>query len=228
MAERIHTLVRDGLGYSRYLAHGGDWGALIGARLADAHPDVVAGLHLTTPSVLPPPADMDDLDDTEQRYVERALAWRARKGQHLFVQSAEPHSIAYGMHDSPVGLAGWLVGKYRAWSAGDDAFGQVFDRRSLCDFLTMYWATGTSHSSMRLYAGELRNRWQPPPGRRIPGPVGVALPPGEFLHPPRAFIERIADVRHWTELPAGGHFAALEEPDLVAADLLTFAADQDI
>jgi len=150
--------------------------------------------------------------------------WRLRQGNHLIVQAAVPDAIGIGLHDSPAGLAGWLLPKYRAWSdCGGDLLGR-FEMRDLCDLLTFYWATGTATSSMRLYAASGRNRWRLRPGEMIHAPAAVADFPHELLRPPRAWSERVLDdLRSWTEMPRGGHFAAWEEPELLGADVIGFA-----
>ena len=136
-----------------------------------------------------------------------------REGFHLFLQSAAPDAVAVGFNDSPAGLAAWLVEKYRRWSDCDGEIERRFSKDQLCDLLTIYWATGTIASSMRLYLGERRNRWRFGEGERIAVPAAAADFPGEIVRPPREWAERIfSDLRRWTEMPRGGHFAALEEP----------------
>ena len=137
-----------------------------------------------------------------------------------------PTPSGSAFNDSPAGLAAWLVEKYRRWS---DCGGEVerrFSKDQLCDFLTMYWATGTIASSMRLYLGERRDRWRLARGRADRGPGrGRRLPGRDRQRPPREWAERIfSDLRRWTEMPRGGHFAAFEEPELLADDLIEFLA----
>ena len=136
-----------------------------------------------------------------------------------------PDGLAVGLTDSPAGLAAWLVEKYLRWS---DSAGDVesrFTKDQLCDHLTLYWATGTIGSSMRLYAAEARDRWRLGRGERITVPAAAADFPGEMVRPPREWAERIfEDLRSWTEMPRGGHFAAHEEPELLADDVIGFLA----
>ncbi len=227
MAARLGALM-GALGYRRYAVQGGDWGAIIGARMAFDDPAAVAALHLNAPGVLPTPADLSEppMSEAEVAFAQAGQRWRLREGFHLLVQGAAPDALAPGLHDSPAGLAAWLVDKYRRWS---DCGGEVerrFSKDELCDFLTIYWATGTIASSMRLYAAEARDRWRLAAGERIEVPTAVADFAVELVQPPREWSERIlADLRRWTTFDRGGHFAALEEPDLLAADLIEFLAE---
>jgi microsomal epoxide hydrolase len=228
MAERLRGLMEVGLGHERYAVQGGDWGASICGRIAFDSPQAVAAIHVNAVSVLPAPGDLADPPPSpaEEAYIETGTRWRRRAGFHLFLQSAAPDAVAVAFNDSPAGLAAWLVEKYRRWS---DCHGDVerrFSKDQLCDFLTMYWATGTIASSMRLYLGERRDRWRLGPDERIEVPAAAADFPAEIVRPPREWAERIfSDLRRWTEMPRGGHFAAFEEPELLADDVIAFLAE---
>jgi pimeloyl-ACP methyl ester carboxylesterase len=227
MSERLRALMR-ALGYERYAVQGGDWGSIIGGRIAFDDPTAVAGLHLNTPGVLPIPPNLSDppLSEAEADYTRRAQRWRQREGFHLLVQGAAPDALAPGLHDSPIGLAAWLVDKYRRWSDCDGRIERRFTKDELCDLLTVYWATGTIASSMRVYAAEARDRWRFAPGERVEVPAAVADFPAEMVRPPREWVERVlGDLRRWTEFDRGGHFAALEEPELLGRDLIEFLGE---
>ena len=229
IAARLRELMA-ALGYDRYAVQGGDWGAYIGARIAFDDPSAVAALHVNAPGVLPLPGNLADppLSEAEQEYVQRAQRWRVRDGFHLLTQGAAPDALAPGLHDSPAGLAAWLVDKYRRWSDCDGDVEQRFSKDELCDFLTVYWATGTIASSMRLYAAEARDRWRLGADEKIDVPAAVADFPAEITRPPREWTERVlGDLRRWTEFDRGGHFAAFEEPELFAADLIEFLAEPE-
>jgi len=228
IADRFRALIGDALGYERYAVQGGDWGALIGARMAFDDPDRVAALHLNATSVLPLPGDLSDspLSDAEQAWVAEARHWRTREGFHMLVQAGAPDAFSPGLNDSPIGLAAWLLDKYRRWSDCDGEVERRFSKDDLCDFVTLYWATGTIASSMRLYAAEARDLWRLQPGERIAVPAAVADFPAELLRPPRAWTERqLSDLRRWSEFDRGGHFAAFEEPELLAEDVIGFLAE---
>jgi microsomal epoxide hydrolase len=227
-SERLRALMERGLGYECYAVQGGDWGAAISARMAFDSPATVAAVHVNAVSVLPVPSDLGEPPptDAERAYMEVGSRWRRREGFHLFLQSAAPDAVAVGFNDSPAGLAAWLVEKYRRWSDCDGEIERRFSKDQLCDLLTMYWATGTIASSMRLYLGERRDRWRLGEGERIVVPAAAADFPGEIVRPPREWAERIfSDLRRWTTMPRGGHFAALEEPGLLADDLIGFLAE---
>jgi pimeloyl-ACP methyl ester carboxylesterase len=228
VSARLRALIERGLGHERYAVQGGDWGAAIAARMAFDSPQSVAAVHVNAVSVLPVPGDLADPPPSarEQAYIETGSRWRRREGYHLFVQSAAPDAVAVGFHDSPAGLAAWLVDKYRRWSDCDGDVERRFSKDQLCDLLTMYWATGTIASSMRLYLGERRERWRLGRGDRIEVPAAAADFPAEIVRPPREWGERIfADLRRWTEMPRGGHFAAFEEPELLTGDVIGFLAE---
>lgn len=222
VAERMVELM-GALGYERWAVQGGDWGAFLAGRMAFDHPDRIDAMHCNSPGVLPVPADLEDppLDEGEIAFAERAQRWRGSRGFHMLVHGRAPDALGIGLVDSPAALAGWLVPKYREWSDCDGELESRFSKRDLCDLLTFYWATGTAASALRLYAAEARDRWRLRPGERIDVPVGIADFPGEIIRPPRRWVERVcSDVRQWREFDRGGHFAALEEPELLARDLL--------
>jgi microsomal epoxide hydrolase len=135
---------------------------------------------------------------------------------YLHLQSTRPQTPAFGLSDSPAGLAAWIAEKYQEWS--DGGLGTAIDRDDLLTIITIYWVTNTIGPSMRLYREHGRRPWN----QKVPVPAGCAVFPAETSPPVRAWVEQFLDVRHWTEMPRGGHFAALEQPDLLAADIRNF------
>ncbi|WP_410672271.1 epoxide hydrolase family protein [Amycolatopsis sp. cmx-4-68] len=214
-----HLLMREELGFARYAAHGGDLGAGITSRLAEAHPDALVGIHLT--AVAGPVAyDEGSLSAQERAYLESAATWSADEGAYQHQQSTRPVTLAYGLADSPAGLLAWMVEKYRAWS---DCGGEVSSRFS-DDFLltqaSLYWFTNTISTSFRPYyeyREKLTRRVE-----RVDVPTAVAVFPADLTQPPRSWAERTYNVTRYTPMPRGGHFAAHEEPELLARDLTDF------
>ena len=237
ISERLRGLLEDGLGLDRYTVAGGDWGGVAAARIAYDSPDRVSGLYVSTPGVLPRPADLADPPPSEDElaYAERAQRWLRREGHHLLIQSVAPDALSPALSDSPAGLAAYLLEKYRRWSDSGGELERRFSADELCDFLTMFWVNGAIAPSMRLYWAERRDRWRLAPGERIGVPAAISVFPGRSegplneanalatLNPPREWSERVlSDLRRWNRMPSGGHFGAFEEPELYARDLLAF------
>jgi len=227
VADLWHELM-DGLGYRRYGAHGGDFGAGVATHMALSRPDRMAGIHLSTAEMSPhlgpgtPP-----LSPEEQAYADHVDRWDATERGYSSVQSTRPQTLGYGLTDSPAGLAAWVLDKWRSWSDSDGDLDARFGRDLLLTMLTIWWATGSITSSMRDYYD---NRWHGAPlgpGDRVRVPTAMAVFANEFVpegEPPRSWYERLYDIERWTVFPRGGHFAAAEEPDLLAGDLAEFFA----
>jgi pimeloyl-ACP methyl ester carboxylesterase len=219
-----HALMR-GLGYDAFGAQGGDWGAGVSTYLALLHPTSVVGIHLNyipgsyRPHLGPgtPP-----LSGAEQAFLSDATRWYEEEGGYAHVQRTRPQTPAYGLNDSPVGLLAWIVEKLRDWSDSGGEPERRFTRDEILTHVTLYWVTETIGSSMRLYRESRRTPLELGPGERVRVPCGVAHFPLEAPHPPREWVERGYDVVRWTEMPRGGHFAAMEEPQLLAEDVRCF------
>ena len=214
VADRWHALMQE-LGYPRYGACGGDFGAGVSSFLALDHPESVIGLHLTTLE-LSPPHDTPGLSEPERAYVAVKQRWIDLEHGYSALQSTKPQTLGYALNDSPAGLAAWLLEKWHSWT--DTTPSNDF----LCTLLTIYWATQTITSSMRDYWD---NRFQAvqPTFVNVPTAFGVfphhTVPEGD---PPREFAERLYRIQRWTVFDRGGHFAPVEHPDLVAADITAF------
>lgn len=209
------------LGYERYFAQGGDWGSLITALLGANHPDTIAAIHMNmlfvSPSRFDEPKAM--LDDQGQADYSETKEWQKRETGYQEIQSTKPQTLAYGLTDSPAGLAGWIVEKFRSWSDCDDDLEASFSRDRILDNVSVYWLTKTINSSMRLYY-ETDVREVIP--RSVDVPTGHARYPGEISKTPRVWAEEVYDIRRWNEMSRGGHFAAMEVPDLFVEDIRTF------
>ncbi len=210
------------LGHARFAAHGGDIGSGVTAFLGLRHPARLVGLHVT--AVLAPwlgPGSAP-LSRDEQAYVELCARWQWEEGAYSHLQRTRPQALAVGLADSPAGLATWIIEKFRAWSDCGGDVERRFTKDELLTNLSLYWFTNTIGSSVRLYREN--QDFRPSLGRddRIRVPCGVALTREAVDRAPREWAERSYDVRRWTDLPRGGHFLAMEEPDLLAEDLRAF------
>ena len=214
-------LMHEQLGYDRYVAQGGDWGARVTAQMGHKHSNHCIGIHSTgvvapTPYLGPGSAP---LSEAEQGLLRQREQWMADEGGYFHIQGTKPQTLGYGLNDSPAGLCAWIVEKYRTWS---DCHGDVesrFTKDELLTTVTIYWVTQTINSSARLYYETLHKPWEFAEGERINVPVGVAIFPAENSRPPREWAERSYNVTQWTVMPSGGHFAALEEPELLVEDM---------
>jgi len=215
-------LMSEELGYERFGAHGGDVGSGVTEKLTYAHAASLVGIHLTdVPYWHLFTVPQDDLSEAERDYLEAGKRWQMEEGAYALIQSTKPQTPAYSLNDSPAGLAAWTVEKFRSWSDCDGYVERRFTRDELLTNVMIYWVTETINSSFRIYYEAQHN---PPeePGAPIRVPTGVAIFPKDLVPAPREFAERFFDVQHWTEMPRGGHFAAMEEPDLLVDDLRKF------
>lgn len=216
-------LMRDGLGYARFGAHGSDVGAGVTIQLGLRHPDQLVGIHLSAFYLEPPPQPWPPV---VREFIETQRRERAEDVAYSRMQSTKPQTLAYGLSDSPAGLAAWVVDLFRAFS---DCGGQIesrFTREQLLTNLTIYWATATIGRAMRGYYDYQHFEPPRPPGTRVQVPSGFAVfadgwRPGT-ARPPRELVEDAFHVTRWTRVPRGGHFAALEEPQLLAQELREF------
>ncbi|MEQ8717027.1 MAG: epoxide hydrolase [Acidimicrobiales bacterium] len=215
------------LDYPDYGVHGGHWGSFVAAQMGSLVPDRVVGIHMTTVAVERPPraeaaggVTSTELEDLESGRRRNRLDRGVRE-----IQAVRPQTISLALNDSPVGLAAWILDRFRAWSDCGDDLDNAFDRGDLLDDITTWWVTGTIASANRLHLEARRaQRGEVMPSERVRVPMGHARFPGEVIRPPRAWVERLFDVRWWTRMPAGGRFASLEQPDLLVADLRGFFA----
>jgi microsomal epoxide hydrolase len=231
------------LGFPRFAALGGDWGAAIASRLGCAHADRLVGIHITLMIVRPERGQRDavasraagagggpdvtctaeaDAADAERVYLAEAERWMREEAGYQHIQGTRPQTLAYGLTDSPVGLAAWIVEKFRAWSDCGGDVERRFTKDELLTNVMLYWVTGAIGSSFWPYYASRHAPWRPSAAERVSAPTAYAEFPHEILRPPRAWAERAYNVTRWTTMPAGGHFAALEEPDLLADDVREF------
>jgi pimeloyl-ACP methyl ester carboxylesterase len=216
--ELWHRLMTEVLGHDRYGAHGGDLGAGVTTRLAARHPEAVAGIHLTAVGA-PELGDDAVLTGAEREYLAHVERWNRDEGAYLHQQQTRPVTLAYGLSDSPVGMLGWLVEKYRSWSDSHGDLGSRFADDDVLTWASLYWHTNAIAPSFRPY-NDGYARAVPTP--QVTVPTALAVFPGDLGRPPREWAERRYAVSRYTAMPRGGHFAAWEEPDLLADDVAAF------
>jgi pimeloyl-ACP methyl ester carboxylesterase len=212
------------LGYTKFIAQGGDFGAGVSTAIALKHPQSVLGLHLNyiPGSYLPYLDDHEKLTGEELTFQNTANRWYNVEGAYAHQHRTKPITLSYALNDSPVGLCAWIVEKFQSWSDCSGDIERVFTKQELLANVSLYWFTETIHSSIRLYNENSQVPLHFKKGDFIKVPVGIAQFAKEEPFPPRRFIERGYNVQHWTNFPKGGHFAAMEHPDLLASDILSF------
>jgi pimeloyl-ACP methyl ester carboxylesterase len=223
IADIFHELMTQVLGYPRFGAQGGDWGAIIASRVGHAHAKDVIGVHLNMVALGPHEGRKALSGDAEsKRFLEEMARFGAEETGYQQIQGTKPQTLAYALNDSPAGLAAWIVEKFRTWS---DCGGNVesrFTKDQLLTNITIYWVTQSINSSTRLYYEVRHSPFRLGPGERVEAPTGIALFPGELIKPPRAYAEKAYNIQRWTPMPRGGHFAAMEEPALLADEIRAF------
>jgi microsomal epoxide hydrolase len=219
------------LGYDRYAAQGGDAGSPISLALATIHPDHVVGVHVNMLMTFPSgdPAEFAALDETDQQRLGLLSKFDQELSGYMKVMATRPQTIAYALNDSPVGQLAWLVEKFREWTDSDKVPEDAIDRDLMLTIVSIYWLTGTAGSAAHFYyegaaaVAALASGMAPPP---VPVPVGVAVFPRDLFVPIRRFAERdIPNIARWTEFHQGGHFAAMEQPELFVGDVRAFFKD---
>lgn len=223
IADCLAELMTGELGYRRFGAQGGDWGSFVAARLGLVYAEHLAGIHLNLLPIRRDRAPLADPTSEERRYLDELALWLAEETGYQLIQGTRPQTLAYGLTDSPAGLAAWIIEKFRAWS---DCGGQVeaaLDRDHMLANIALYWFTGAIGSSFWPYYSRLHGPWPIPDGRTVDVPTGYCQFPREILRPPRSLAARtFSDVRRWSVMDKGGHFAAMEQPNALAAEVRAF------
>lgn len=215
------------LGYERYGIAGGDWGSIINRHIANHHPRRLIGMHSNMLLAREPddPAARARVTEAEAALRDARRDYMRGETGYQQIQGTKPQTLGYALNDSPAGLAAWIVEKFHGWTdmpqGADGDLDDHFDKDELLTNVSIYWFTRTITSSMRIYYESGRARPIKPMGY-IDVPTGAAVFPAELYITPRAWAEAAYDIRHWTVMPRGGHFAALEQPGLYVEDLRTF------
>ena len=210
------------LGHSSYFVQGGDIGSGVSCWLARSHPEAVRAVHLNFISgSYQPSLGNDDraLSVAESTWLASRTRWVEGEGGYSHVQGTKPQTLAYSLVDSPAGLAAWMLEKFFAWSDGGDELTERFDIDELLTNISVYWFSGNAASTLRIYKENAAEPLRFSSGEHIRAPLCYASFPKEIINPPREWVERVFNVVRWTEMPAGGHFAALEQPLALARDI---------
>jgi microsomal epoxide hydrolase len=223
IADAFATLMSEVLGHPRFATQGGDWGSSISARLGFAHPDKTIGVHLNMMPIRRDPTPSADATEAEHVYLGELKHWLSEETGYATQQGTRPQTLAYGLTDSPAGLAAWIAEKMRAWSDCGGDVESVFTRDQILANVSLYWFTGAIGSSFWPYYARQHGPWPIPEGATVDVPVGYCEFPTEIVRPPRSLAERtFTDIRRWSVMPRGGHFAAMEQPAALAEEVRAF------
>ena len=223
VADCLADLMTQVLGYRRFAAQGGDWGAFTASCLGVFHPEKLLGIHINllgTRPDLPPPANPTD---DERRYLKEIEHWLKEETGYQWIQGTKPQTLAFALTDSPAGLAAWIAEKFRTWTDNDGTIESAVARDRMLANISLYWFTGCIGASFWPYYARMHGPWPIPAGRTVDVPTGYADFPKEIRRPPRSIASQAyTDIRRWTVMEKGGHFAAMEQPAALAADIAAF------
>jgi len=222
MADLFAELMTGVLGYPRFAAQGGDWGAFVASRLGYAHPEKLIGIHLNLLAVRRD-AKLEPSTPEESSYLQQRSEWLKEETGYQWIQGTRPQTLAYALSDSPAGLAAWIAEKFYKWTDCGGAIENAVSRDDLLANISLYWFTGAIGSSFWPYYARMHRPWPIPEGESVGVPMGYAEFPKEILRPPRSLASRTyTDIRQWSVMKKGGHFAALEQPAALAAEVERF------
>ena len=225
IADLFHRLMTEALEYERYGTQGGDWGSLVASWQGVDHADAVIGVHLNMVGLRPHVGPDDPAPSAEEReWLARAGSLMRLERGYREVQATRPETLGYALSDSPVGLAAWIVDKFRIWGDTSGDVESRFSRDVLLTNVMLYWLTGTADSATWIYyAARTDGSLSLKAGELVTAPTGIAAFPVDLVPPPpRSWAERAYNVVHWTDMPVGGHFAALEEGERLVEDIRAF------
>ena len=211
------------LGYQKFGAQGGDWGSFITSVLGNRYPQRVAGIHLNLLPVRRDPAMLQNPNAEEKAYLAQLNHFLKEETGYQWIQGTKPQTLAFGLTDSPAGLAAWIVEKFQTWTDNSGTPDDAVSRDEMLANVSLYWFTGAIASSFWPYYARMHAPWPIPDGETVTVPMGYAEFPREILSPPRSLAARtFTDIRRWTRMEKGGHFAALEQPEALAREVIAF------
>lgn len=223
IAATFARLMTEVLGYRRFAAQGGDWGAFVSSCLGLRYPDRVLGIHLNLLAVRRDPKMVEHPTPEEAAFLRELAEWLREETGYQWIQGTRPQTLAFALSDSPVGLAAWIVEKFRAWTDCDGDPERAVSRDEMLANISLYWFTGAIGSSFWPYYARMHGPWPIPEGETVDVPTGYVAFPKEIVRPPRSLAARTyTDIRRWTVMPKGGHFAALEQTAALAHEIREF------
>jgi len=223
IADCFSQLITNVLGYDRFGAQGGDWGAFIAALIAKRHRESVVGIHLNFMPTARNLAAFDKPTPEEQSYLNDLSAFLVEETGYQVIQGTRPQTLAFGLTDSPAGLAAWIVEKFHSWSDCSGQLDPVISTDRLLANISLYWFTGAINSSFWPYYARSHGPWSLPEEESIDVPTGYCEFPAEIIRPPRSLASRLfTNIQRWTVMPSGGHFAAMEQPESLAHEIREF------
>ena len=222
----LYAELMDTLGYPRYGVQGGDWGGFLASVMGLRFPQRLTGIHLNLLAVRRDPKMLENPNAQEKIYLDQLNNFLKEEIGYQWIQGTRPQTLAFGLTDSPAGLAAWIVEKFFAWTDNRGSPEDAVSRDEMLANISLYWFTGAIGSSFWPYYARMHGPWPIPEGETVMVPTGYAEFPKEVLSPPRSLAEKTySNIRRWTRMPKGGHFAALEQPEALAREVIAFFDD---
>ena len=222
----LYAELMDTLGYPRYGVQGGDWGGFLASVMGLRFPQRLTGIHLNLLAVRRDPKMLENPNAQEKIYLDQLNNFLKEEIGYQWIQGTRPQTLAFGLTDSPAGLAAWIVEKFFAWTDNRGSPEDAVSRDEMLANISLYWFTGAIGSSFWPYYARMHGTWPIPEGETVTAPTGYAEFPKEVLSPPRSLAEKTySNIRRWTRMPKGGHFAALEQPEALAREVIAFFDD---
>lgn len=223
IAEVFASLMTDVLGYRRYGAQGGDWGAFVASRLGYQFAEHMIGIHLNFLAVRRDLKMLENPTDEEKRYLDQLRHFLSEETGYQWIQGTKPTTLAFALTDSPAGLAAWIVEKFHRWTDCQGEIESAVGKDEMLTNIMLYWVTSAIGSSFWPYWARMHGPWPIPEGAEIMVPTGYVEFPKEILRPPRSVAERTySQIQRWTKAERGGHFAALEQPEVLVHEVREF------
>jgi len=222
----LYAELMDTLGYPRYGVQGGDWGGFLASVMGLRFPQRLTGIHLDLLAVRRDPKMLENPNAQVKIYLDQLNNFLKEEIGYQWIQGTRPQTLAFGLTDSPAGLAAWIVEKFFAWTDNRGSPEDAVSRDEMLANISLYWFTGAIGSSFWPYYARMHGPWPIPEGETVTAPTGYAEFPKEVLSPPRSLAEKTySNIRRWTRMPKGGHFAALEQPEALAREVIAFFDD---